>query len=65
MAKHIFETNPNLDVIYTTSDGVNFFTPNNAENYAKTLKNKKVDKVTRAAYLISVKKSTKKVEPQK
>lgn len=47
MAKDIFKENKSLDVAYKTSDGVHFYTKNNAENHAKTLKNKRVEKVTR------------------
>lgn len=48
MAKDIFEQNKSLDVAYKTSDGVFFYTENNAQNHAKTLKNKKVTKVVRS-----------------
>ncbi|MDB0602635.1 hypothetical protein PL373_16155 [Tenacibaculum maritimum] len=54
MKKDIFEQNQDLDVVYETSDGVNFYTEHNAETHAKAkLKNKKVTKRTRSEYLDS------------
>ncbi|WP_233860997.1 hypothetical protein [Tenacibaculum piscium] len=47
MSKNIFKINKSLDVAYKTSDGTFFYTENNAKNHAKTLKNKKVIKLTR------------------
>ena len=44
----IFEDHPNLDVIFTTSDNVPFYTENQAKNHAKTLEHKKVTKHTKA-----------------
>ncbi len=44
---NVFAAHPKLDVYYKTSDGAAFFTPNAAENHAKTLENKKVTKVTK------------------
>lgn len=43
----IFKTRPNLDHYYKTSDGQAFFNESDAKMHAKTLKNKKVDKVVR------------------
>lgn len=54
MAKEIFEQNPKLDVIYKTSDKTLFYTELNAKSHARTLENKKVDKVTRESVLKSV-----------
>ncbi len=45
--KKIFETHPNLDVLYRTADGIVFLTENNAENHAKSLEDKRVKKVYR------------------
>ena len=43
----IFKIRPNLDHYYKTSDGQAFFNESDAKMHAKTLKNKKVDKVVR------------------
>uniref|UniRef100_UPI0039A701DC hypothetical protein n=1 Tax=Ornithobacterium rhinotracheale TaxID=28251 RepID=UPI0039A701DC len=43
----IFKENPQLDVVYKTSDGKYFYTENNAKNYAQTLEDKKVVKLER------------------
>ncbi len=43
----IFEQNQSLDVCYKTSDGKYFFTHNDAFNHAKSLKDKKVQKLER------------------
>lgn len=43
----IFDENPNLDEVYETTDGNQFFTRNAAENHAKTLKAKTVKRIVR------------------
>ncbi|MCK0202673.1 hypothetical protein MWN41_06525 [Ornithobacterium rhinotracheale] len=43
----IFKNNPQLDVVYKTSDGKFFYTENFANNYAQTLEDKKVTKLVR------------------
>jgi hypothetical protein len=43
----VFSRNPKLDVYFRTSDGVAFFTQNDARNHAKTLKDATVKKVTK------------------
>lgn len=43
----IFKNNPQLDVVYKTSDNKYFYTENNAKNYAQTLEDKKVTKLVR------------------
>lgn len=43
----IFLENPQLDVVYKTSDNKYFYTENNAKNYAQTLEDKKVTKLVR------------------
>lgn len=42
-----FAENPQLDVVYKTSDGKYFYTENNAKNYAQTLEDKTVTKLLR------------------
>lgn len=59
----IFQKHEGVDMIYTTSDNTPFYIPNSAENHAKTLKDKKVEKHTRPVELtvegLDVKKGTK------
>ncbi|MGQ1929577.1 hypothetical protein [Ornithobacterium rhinotracheale] len=43
----IFKENPQLDVVYKTSDGKYFYTENDAKNYASNLEDKKVKKLMR------------------
>ncbi|SDE63295.1 hypothetical protein [Riemerella columbipharyngis] len=43
----IFKENPQLDVVYKTSDGKYFYTENDAKNYASNLEDKKVKKLVR------------------
>lgn len=43
----VFKENPELKVCYKTSDGECFYTENDAKNYAKSLKDKKVQTVNR------------------
>lgn len=45
--KEIFIDNPNLDVVYQTSDGKFFYTLNDAEIYSQNLEDKKVKKIER------------------
>ncbi|MCK0206215.1 hypothetical protein ACT4R9_09695 [Ornithobacterium rhinotracheale] len=45
----IFKENPQLDVVYKTSNGKYFYTENYAKNYAQTLEDKKVTKLVRTA----------------
>lgn len=45
--KQVFKDNPSLDLCYQTSDGTCFFLEADAKNYAKTLKIKSVEKLTR------------------
>lgn len=63
MAKEIFEQNPKLDVIYKTSDKTPFYTELNAKSHAKSLKDKNVEKVTRASVLKSSKNSSNGSKP--
>ncbi len=50
MSNEIFKANPELDLCYQTSDGEAFFTPNAAENHAKSLKKKEVKTLYRSDY---------------
>lgn len=43
----VFEQNPNIDVYFKTSDGESFYNENDAKNYAKKLKDKKVQRIVR------------------
>lgn len=45
--EQIFKDNPRLDIAYKTADGKYFFLESDAQNYANTLKNKKVEKLER------------------
>ena len=45
--QEIFATNPQLDVVYKTSDGKYFYTQHLAQSYANGLKNKEVIKLNR------------------
>lgn len=47
--KKVFKDNPNLDLCYETSDKKCFYLENDAINHAKSLKNKKVVRLTREA----------------
>ncbi len=58
MSKDIFNKHKGLDVIYKASDGTAFYTENNAKNHANKLKNKAVEKVTRAEAMKGVKEET-------
>ena len=44
--EQVFIDNPKLDVAYKTADGIFFFLENDAVNYASTLEDKTVEKVT-------------------
>ncbi|MGE4345936.1 MAG: hypothetical protein AB7D46_00835 [Flavobacteriaceae bacterium] len=45
----VFKDNPKLDVYFKTSDGEAFYNENDAKNYAKKLKDKKVQRVVKGA----------------
>ncbi len=51
---NVFEQHPKLDAYFKASDGEAFYNENDAKNYAKKLKDKKVQRVARG----SVSKST-------
>lgn len=45
MSHQIFETNPNLEKVFVTSDTTAFYQENDAKNHAKSLKDKSVETV--------------------
>ncbi|MXV37679.1 hypothetical protein GO491_03140 [Flavobacteriaceae bacterium Ap0902] len=45
----IFKNNPKLDVVYKTSDERYFYLENDAQNWATSLEDKKVEKLIREA----------------
>lgn len=45
----VFQENPNLKEFYKTSDGTPFYSHNAAQNHAKTLEDKSIEKVERPA----------------
>lgn len=47
----VFELNPQLDKVYTTSDGECFYNENDAKNYAKNLDVKTVETVYNEKFL--------------
>jgi len=47
----IFGSHPKVDVFYVTSDDQAFFHQNDADNHAKTLSDKRVDKAERRDYI--------------
>ena len=51
MKNEVFEQNPNLQKVYTTSDGECFYAENDAKNHAKNLKNKTVEPVYNEKFL--------------
>jgi ABC-type uncharacterized transport system auxiliary subunit len=48
---NIFETHPNLEKCFSTSDGEHFYNENDAKNHAKSLEDNTVEPVYNAAFL--------------
>ena len=51
MSKEVFEQNPHLDKVYTTTDGECFYNENDAKNHAKNLEVKTVETVYNENFL--------------
>lgn len=49
MTTDIFERHPNLQRVYQTADGTNFYEEGDARNHARSLKNKEVKTVERGS----------------
>ena len=62
MKNKIFESNPHLKEVYSTSDGEVFYNDNDARMHAKTLKEKKVDKVINPKFLDVIAENVSSVE---
>lgn len=62
LGKEILTANPEMKEVHVTSDGVAFFTRNDAQNHAHTLKNREVHTLTRAALFGTAKKAAAKTE---
>lgn len=62
LGKEILTANPDMKEIHVTSDGTAFYSRNDAQNHAHTLKNREVFSMTRTALLGAAKKATAKTE---
>ena len=51
MKNEVFEANPLLKQVYTTSDGENFYQENDAKNHAKSLEDKAVETIYNPTHL--------------
>lgn len=62
LGKEILSANPEMKEIHVTSDGTAFYSRNDAQNHAHTLKNREVFSMTRTALFGAAKKTASKTE---